>query len=133
MVARNLASDFCRVGRTQNSGRTTLRAHSDFQRVFETRTRFFRNGLGFCYRKVSGIDFRFGISVPKRFGKAVERNKLRRRIKEIIRRAESLPESAEIVFCVSKPCSELPFSTLEATCSWAFDKIERIRLPAVVA
>ena len=120
------------MGKPQGNERLTLRVYSDFQRVFAAKTRFFRNGLGFCYRKASGIDFRFGVSIPKRFGKAVERNQLRRRLREIIRRSESLPDFAEIVFCVSKPCRELSFLTLKATCDWGFDKIVRARLPEVV-
>ena len=70
---------------TKQCSVVTLRSYSEFRRVFDTKARFFRNGLGFCYRRANNILFRFGISIPKRFGKAVERNKLRRRIKEIIR------------------------------------------------
>ncbi|HNX76123.1 MAG TPA: ribonuclease P protein component [Candidatus Rifleibacterium sp.] len=106
--------------------RLTLRAHSEFQRVFAARTRFFRNGLGFCYRKISGDEFRFGISIPKRFGKAVERNKTRRRLKEIIRRSEALPAEAQVVLCISRPCADLDFDCLKTTCEWAFGKISRV-------
>jgi len=110
-------------------GRLTLRAHSEFQRVFAAKTRLFRNGLGFCYRKASGVEFRFGISIPKRFGKAVERNKVRRRLKEIVRNSAALPGCAEIVFCVSKPCCELTYEILKETCEWAFARITRVKLP----
>jgi ribonuclease P protein component len=109
--------------------RLTLRAHSDFQRVFAAKTRFFRNGLGFCYRKALHLEFRFGISIPKRFGKAVERNKVRRRLKEIFRTSGVLPHDAELVLCVSKPCRELTFAFLKETCDWAFSKIARARIP----
>jgi len=111
--------------------RLTLRAHSDFQRVFAAKTRFFRNGLGFCYRKASQLEFRFGISIPKRFGKAVERNKVRRRLKEIFRVCEALPRDTEVVLCVSKPCRDLTFALLKETCDWAFSKIARARVPDV--
>ncbi len=110
-------------------GRLTLRAHSEFQRVFAAKTRLFRNGLGFCYRKASGVEFRFGVSVPKRFGKAVERNKVRRRLKEIVRVCSTLPDSVEIVFCISKPCCELTYEILKETCDWAFARISRVKLP----
>ena len=86
----------------RNSGVKTLRAYSEFRRVYATKTRFFRNGLGFCYRRAENLVFRFGISIPKHFGKAVERNKLRRRIKEIIRHCHCIPLYSEIVFCVNR-------------------------------
>mgnify|MGYP002627475768 CR=1 FL=1 len=108
---------------TRNSGVNTLRAYSEFRRVYATKTRFFRNGLGFCYRRAENLVFRFGISIPKHFGKAVERNKLRRRIKEIIRHCHSVPLNSEIVFCVRKPCSEFTFDSLKQICEWGFNKI----------
>lgn len=108
-----------------------MRAHSDFQRVFKEGTRLFRNGLGFCVRKAEGLSFRFGLSVPKRFGKAVERNKIRRRIREIVRCSVVLPECAEIVFCVNKPCRQLSFTLLKDACDWAFEKTGRLRLASL--
>ena len=91
----------------------------------------FRNGLGFCVRKAEGLSFRFGLSVPKRFGKAVERNKIRRRLREIVRCHSALPDSAEVVFCVNKPCRLLTFTLMEDACRWAFDKIGRLKVAKV--
>lgn len=88
----------------------------------------FRNGLGFCVRKADGLSFRFGMSVPKRFGKAVDRNKIRRRLREIVRCSGALPDSAEIVFCINRPCRLLTFSVLKDACEWAFVKIERLKV-----
>lgn len=101
----------------------TLRAYSEFRRVFATKARFFRNGLVFCYRKERDLPFRFGVSIPKRFGKAVERNKFRRRIKEIIRHSKCIPIYSEVVFCLRKPCSDFSFDSLKQTCEWGFNKI----------
>lgn len=114
---------------SQVGSRTTLRTHSDFQRVFKEGTRIFRNGLGFCIRKVALPGFRFGLSVPKRFGKAVERNRVRRQLKEIIRLAGNLPEAAEVVFLVNRPCCQLSFQQLKDICNWAFKKIQRVKNP----
>ncbi|MGM0600749.1 MAG: ribonuclease P protein component [Candidatus Rifleibacteriota bacterium] len=108
---------------TPQKGRSTLRTHSEFKRVFNEGFRFFRNGLGFCVRKTSESFFRFGISVPKRFGKAVERNQIKRRIREIIRTSDELPEKTEVVFFVRKPCRELSFEDLKKICAWAFKRI----------
>ncbi|MDD3000360.1 MAG: ribonuclease P protein component [Candidatus Riflebacteria bacterium] len=105
--------------------RSTLRAHSEFKRVYSAKTRLFRNGLVFYYRKADGVVFRFAVSVPKRYGKAVERNKVRRRLKEIIRTAETLPEMTEVVFGVNSKCSELSYMKLKLACDWAFEKMSR--------
>ncbi|HAE37916.1 MAG TPA: ribonuclease P protein component [Candidatus Riflebacteria bacterium] len=121
------------VGNPQDSGRATLRAHSEFQRVFKEGTRFFRDGLGFCVRKASGISFRFGLSVPRRFGNAVLRNRLRRRIKEVIRHSSVLPESAELVICVNRHCAQFTFASLQAVCEWAFARVTRMRVIEPVA
>ncbi|MBU1107632.1 MAG: ribonuclease P protein component [Candidatus Riflebacteria bacterium] len=114
------------MGDTQDIGRATLRAHSEFQRVFKEGTRFFRDGLGFCVRKAEGAEFRFGLSVPKRFGNAVLRNRLRRRIREIIRHSTALPDSAELVICVNRPCAQFSFMSLQAVCEWAFARVSRM-------
>ena len=117
---------------TKCSSVITLRAYSEFRRVFASKARFFRNGLGFCYRIAENIVFRFGVSIPKRFGKAVERNKLRRRIKEIIRHSNSVPSNSEIVFCVRKPCCEFTFESLKQICEWGFNKISHTKIPVEV-
>ena len=65
------------------------------------------------------------MSVPKRFGKAVQRNKVRRRIREVIRLMRSAPESAEVVISVYKPCNDLTFSVIKRLIKWGFDRIER--------
>ncbi len=88
----------------------------------------FRNGLGFCVRKAKGIPFRYGVSLPRRYGCAVERNKVRRRLREIVRTAASLPESAEVVFCVNRPCSALSYDVLKNACDWAFKKVSQLKL-----
>lgn len=105
--------------------RSTLRAHSEFRRVYSAKTRVFRNGLVFYYRKTDGLVFRFAVSVPKRFGKAVERNKVRRRLKEIVRTSDSLPEMTEVVFGVSTKCDELSYARLKLACDWAFNKMSK--------
>lgn len=117
---------------TKCSSVVTLRSYSEFRRVFASKTRFFRGGLGFCYRRFENLSFRFGISIPKRFGKAVERNKLRRRIKEIIRHSSSIPINSEIVFCVRKPCAEFTYNSLKQICEWGFNKISHTKIPIEV-
>ena len=74
------------------------------------------------------MPFRFGVSIPKRFGKAVERNRLRRRIKEIIRHSQIVPVDSEVVFLVRKLCSDFSFESLRQTCEWGFYKISQTKI-----
>ena len=103
----------------------TLRTDSDFERVFSAKNRFFREGLGFHYRIADHSDFRFGLVVPKRFGGAVERNKFRRRVRELIRRNSRLPSGVEIIVYIYKPLKDIGFNLINQTLGWAIDRVRR--------
>lgn len=61
-----------------------LRARAEFQKVFRE-GRSLANPLAFVYfRPVPGPS-RLGVAVARRAGKAVARNRLRRRLREIVR------------------------------------------------
>ncbi len=113
------------MGRPLSGYRSTLKAHSDFKNVYSTGTRFYRNGLVFYYRKAENLVFRYGIAISKRFGNAVKRNKMRRRLKEIVRISENLPNNVEIIFGINGKCKEFSFLELKANCDWAFEKISK--------
>jgi len=74
--------------------------------------------------------FRFGMVTPKRFGKAVERNKFRRRIRELMRRSECLPPGIELVISVYKPLREIGFEIIKRTLKWALEKLGRFEKSA---
>ena len=118
------------MGKPASVCRSTIRAHSDFQRIYSSKLRLFRNGLAFYYRKSENVNFRFAVSIPKRFGKAVERNTIRRRIRAIIRLEDELPENTEIIICVNSPCSSLSYDKLLNTCKWVFDKVSNMKISA---
>ena len=57
---------------------------------------------------------RFGITVSGKVGKAVVRNKIKRRLKEIIRLCpKPLKEGYDIVILARKPASEADYASLE--------------------
>lgn len=60
---------------------------------------------------------RFGFSVSRRLGGAVRRNRVRRRLREIIRlhRADIGP-GWDVVMIARPPAAQANFSTLEAAC-----------------
>lgn len=55
--------------------------------------------------------FRFAISVPKKYGTAVERNLMKRRIREIVRHAAIL-ESSEFFIIVKPKAADLSFEEI---------------------
>ena len=58
---------------------------------------------------------RFGISVKKALGGAVVRNRIRRRIREILRRNQTeIPTGWDIVIHPRRSVAEAPFAPLEA-------------------
>lgn len=67
------------------------------------------------YRANGGLRSRFGISVKKALGDAVERNRIRRRIREIVRRNSSeIPPGWDIVIHPRNAMTRAVFASMEA-------------------
>ncbi len=63
--------------------------------------------------KSNGLDlFRYGISINKRVGKAVIRNRIKRILREILRLA-SLPPGWDIILIVRGPAAQSDYKQLE--------------------
>ena len=75
---------------------------------------------------------RLGISVSRRLGGAVTRNRLRRRVREIFRRNREALGSAPLDCVVNLRASAAgaPFYELERDCIWAMRQaVEKVRKP----
>jgi ribonuclease P protein component len=63
-----------------------LLRHSDFERVYKRgRRHFARNLTVFFLARAEGKDLRVGFTVGRRLGGAVERNRMKRRLREAVR------------------------------------------------
>ena len=69
--------------------------------------------------------FRYGLVTPRRFGCAVERNRFRRRMRELLRRPD-LPTGVEVVITAYKPYAGLSFESLRGAVEWAFGRIRHL-------
>lgn len=81
-----------------------LRKNADFQRVRANRQSW-AHPLLMLYRAPNALDLtRVGISVSRRVGKAVARNRVRRRIREAVRlRYSVLAGGFDLVFIAREP------------------------------
>jgi len=76
-----------------NSGTThRLRKHADYQLVYKAGRKQFSKQIGYFYalrpatRRSDTEGPRVGLTVPKALGKAVDRNRIKRRLREMVRR-----------------------------------------------
>jgi len=98
-----------------------LLRHADFQQVYQQGRRQFTGNMTvfFLRRSADGADdscsVRVGLTVGKVLGNAVERNRIKRRMREAVR-GSWLAESAsvDIVFNTRKSVLQLPFGELRA-------------------
>lgn len=79
-----------------------IKKYSEFQKVIEAddvkKTCFFVS-----YRLANDLGYsRFGISVPKKIGNAVTRNKIKRQVRSMIGQSTNFEESVDIVLIVRK-------------------------------
>lgn len=63
---------------------------------------------------VEGDSFRLGISVSKKIGNAVVRNRLRRMLKEIVRlNGDKIAPRTDLILIVRKPAAEMEYADME--------------------
>jgi ribonuclease P protein component len=91
-----------------------LRRRRDFSRVQRHGARGGAGPLQAVVQRARGPG-RFGLTVPKKVGNAVVRNKVKRRLREILRRERSLFEGIELVVICSEGTGELELEPLRET------------------
>jgi ribonuclease P protein component len=100
-----------------------LLRHADFQRVYKTgRRQFTGNMTVFFLRRApategvaSGDGLRVGFSVGKLLGGSVERNRIKRRMREAVRNSWPPTEApVDVVFHPRKSVLDLPFAQVAA-------------------
>lgn len=91
-----------------------LRKNKDFQLVFRKGSSVANRQLVlYVYKNEETKHFRAGISVSKKIGRAVVRNKLKRRLKEIVRlHAQHIPQGVDLVLIVRPQAVQLTYQEL---------------------
>jgi ribonuclease P protein component len=116
-----------------------LRKHSDYQRVYSASRKQFGKQMSFFFlvRPLVGPDgnpvrdaepgaARVGLTVPKVLGKAVDRNRIKRRLREAVRKQlPLLTRPVDVVLHPRRSVIDLDFATLEREVASVFRMIQR--------
>lgn len=92
-----------------------LRSRSDFSRVYKTGRSFANSQFVVYWSRNSGTEcFRAGVSVSRKLGGAVVRNRMRRVVKELIRlNQEKIADRTDFIIIVRRPALEMKTQALE--------------------
>jgi ribonuclease P protein component len=114
-----------------------LRKHADYQRVYTSSKKQFSKQMTFFYslRPAEGPDGkarrsdttgpRIGLTVGKVMGKAVDRNRIKRRMRECIRRSAGLITApVDVILHPRRVVIELEFARLEREVAQVFRSIQ---------
>ena len=108
---------FVRGGRMQYF---RLKKQSDFQKIFKTGSRAFSPSLTIVYRKADKTTM--GISVGKKHGKSVQRNRIKRLLREAFRLTQTKMQGNYSIVLIPKVCSEYSFETFKRHMQWIIQK-----------
>ena len=108
-----------------------LRKHADYQRVYTSSRKQFSKQMSYFYslrpadRRSDTEAARIGLTVGKVLGKAVDRNRIKRRIRECIRHhAATLTFPVDVILHPRRTALDMDFVTLEREVAQIFRLIQ---------
>jgi ribonuclease P protein component len=103
-----------------------LLKHADFQAVYQQGRKHFSGNVTAFYRQSGREGPRVGFTVGKVLGGAVERNRIRRRMRAAVRRRlAELVQPLDVVLHPRKSVLTLKFSELEAEIGRVFTAVQQ--------
>jgi ribonuclease P protein component len=106
-----------------------LRKHADYQRVYRESRRYSSTSMSYFFRarpneESAGVLPRVGLTTGRVLGGAVERNRIRRRMREAVRlHLSELPSHVDVVLHPRKTVLEMEFARLEHEVSRVFANV----------
>ena len=106
-----------------------LRKHADYQRVYRESRRYSSASMSYFFRarpneESAGALPRVGLTAGRVLGGAVERNRIRRRMREAVRlHLSELPSHVDVVLHPRKMVLEMEFARLEREVSRVFASV----------
>jgi ribonuclease P protein component len=113
--------------RARFTARMRLLRHADFERVYKKGRRHFAAHMTVFYlRRAQGEGLRIGFTVGKVLGGAVERNRMKRRLRESVRlRWPGVRVPVDVVINPKKSVLKLEFAELGNEVGRAFEVIQK--------
>ena len=106
-----------------------LRKHADYQRVYKASRKQFAKQMTYFFMLREGSEAatpRVGLTVGKVMGKAVERNRIKRRMREAVRKNLALLTlPVDVVLHPRKSVIDLEFAVLEREVALVFRAVQR--------
>ena len=91
-----------------------LRRNKDFQYTYKKGRSLGHPLLVLIYRKTRNMEIRIGYSVTKKFGNAVQRNRIKRQLREILRlQLPRLKQGHDVIFIVRREAKGASYKSLE--------------------
>ena len=97
-----------------------LKKQADFQRLFKSGKRAFSSSLTVIYRPAEKM--RMGVSIGKKHGKSVQRNRIKRLLREAFRFAQKEMQGTYALVLIPKVCEEYSFETFKRHLQWIIQK-----------
>lgn len=99
-----------------------LKKQADFDKLFKKGKRLFSSSIMVLYAPSSRTTM--GVSVGKRHGKSVQRNRIKRLIREAFRREVGEVHGTYAFVLVPKVADEYSFATFQNDLQWIFKKAQ---------
>lgn len=106
---------------------SSLKKDEEFKRVYHKGKSFANRQFVLYYYKNGTESSRVGFSISKKYGKATARNKLRRRMKEILRSLEGVRRGYDFVWIARSGAKEADYKELRHSIRHLFRKTKMIR------
>ncbi len=106
-----------------------LRKHADYQRVYRESRRYSSPSMSYFFRarpqdETAGEQTRVGLTAGRVLGGAVERNRIRRRMREAVRlHLNQLPPRLDVVLHPRRLVLEMDFTKLEREVARVFSSV----------
>ena len=97
-----------------------LKKQSDFQKLFQKGKRGFSPSLTVIYKE--GLKTTMGISVGKKHGKSVQRNRIKRLLREAFRFTQAKMQKNYQIVLIPKVCENYEFQTYKRHLEWIIEK-----------